>query len=222
VLHVDVMDGHFVPNLTIGPPVVAAIDRHTPLTLDCHLMMTNPGDFLEAFRAAGADWISVHVEVDGTAGLLAASGLLETAQMRCSVDPAGKTGDHDEPAEPELRGEVAREASAVRRGVARTDHGDHWPLQQLGFAEHGQNRRRVIDRGEGTRITRLAPADEPRPGAVECGELGLGLGAGYRGDGLGALPPAGETRQHLERGSRRAETAQHRVKADRADRLGAA
>jgi ribulose-phosphate 3-epimerase len=71
LLHVDVMDGHFVPNLTIGPPVVAAIDRHTPLTLDCHLMMTNPGDFLEAFRAAGADWISVHVEVDGTAGLLA-------------------------------------------------------------------------------------------------------------------------------------------------------
>jgi ribulose-phosphate 3-epimerase len=71
VLHVDVMDGHFVPNLTIGPPVVAAIDRHTPLTLDCHLMMTNPGDFLEAFRAAGADWISVHVEVDGTADLLA-------------------------------------------------------------------------------------------------------------------------------------------------------
>jgi ribulose-phosphate 3-epimerase len=71
LLHVDVMDGHFVPNLTIGPPVVAAIDRHTALTLDCHLMMTNPGEFLEAFRAAGADWISVHVEVDDTAGLLA-------------------------------------------------------------------------------------------------------------------------------------------------------
>jgi len=71
LLHVDVMDGHFVPNLTIGPPVVAAIDRHTPLTLDCHLMMTNPGEFLEPFRAAGADWISVHVEVDDTADLLA-------------------------------------------------------------------------------------------------------------------------------------------------------
>jgi ribulose-phosphate 3-epimerase len=71
LLHVDVMDGHFVPNLTIGPPVVAAINRHTPMVLDCHLMMTNPGDFLEAFRRAGADWISVHVEVDGTAELLA-------------------------------------------------------------------------------------------------------------------------------------------------------
>ncbi|HEY2430151.1 MAG TPA: ribulose-phosphate 3-epimerase [Acidimicrobiales bacterium] len=70
LLHVDVMDGHFVPNLTIGPPVVAAINRHTSMTLDCHLMMTNPGDYLEDFRAAGADWISVHVEVGDTAGLL--------------------------------------------------------------------------------------------------------------------------------------------------------
>jgi ribulose-phosphate 3-epimerase len=70
LLHVDVMDGHFVPNLTIGPPVVAAINRHTEMVLDCHLMMTNPGDYLEAFRRAGADWVSVHVEVDGTAQLL--------------------------------------------------------------------------------------------------------------------------------------------------------
>ena len=71
LLHVDVMDGHFVPNLTIGPPVVAAINRHTELTLDCHLMMTNPGDYLEAFRQAGADWVSVHVEVGDTAALIA-------------------------------------------------------------------------------------------------------------------------------------------------------
>jgi ribulose-phosphate 3-epimerase len=70
LLHVDVMDGHFVPNLTIGPPVVAAINRHTDLTLDCHLMMTNPGEYLEAFRTAGADWVSVHVEVGGTADLI--------------------------------------------------------------------------------------------------------------------------------------------------------
>jgi ribulose-phosphate 3-epimerase len=70
LLHVDVMDGHFVPNLTIGPPVVAAINRHTDLTLDCHLMMTNPGDYLEAFRKAGADWISVHVEIGDTGALI--------------------------------------------------------------------------------------------------------------------------------------------------------
>jgi ribulose-phosphate 3-epimerase len=71
LLHVDVMDGHFVPNLTIGPPVVKDIDRHTDLYLDCHLMMTNPGQYLEAFRKAGADGCTVHVEVGGTAGLIA-------------------------------------------------------------------------------------------------------------------------------------------------------
>src|SRR3954464_3208744 len=70
ILHVDVMDGHFVPNLTIGPPVVAAIDRHTDLYLDCHLMMTNPADYLEAFRKAGADSCSVHVEIGGTVDLV--------------------------------------------------------------------------------------------------------------------------------------------------------
>jgi ribulose-phosphate 3-epimerase len=70
LLHVDVMDGHFVPNLTIGPPVVAAIRRHTDLYLDCHLMMTNPGQYLEAFRRAGADGCSVHVEVDDTQNLI--------------------------------------------------------------------------------------------------------------------------------------------------------
>ncbi|MBO0692689.1 MAG: ribulose-phosphate 3-epimerase [Acidimicrobiaceae bacterium] len=68
-LHVDVMDGHFVPNLTIGPPVVKSIRHHTPLPLDCHLMMTNPGEYLGAFREAGADRCSVHVEVGDTASL---------------------------------------------------------------------------------------------------------------------------------------------------------
>jgi ribulose-phosphate 3-epimerase len=71
LLHVDVMDGHFVPNLTIGPPVVAAVDRHTDLELDCHLMMTNPGEHLDAFRKAGADGCTVHVEIGGTADLIA-------------------------------------------------------------------------------------------------------------------------------------------------------
>ena len=61
LLHVDVMDGHFVPNLTIGPPIVRCIRGHTDLYLDCHLMMTNPGDFLEAFAKAGSNGCSVHV-----------------------------------------------------------------------------------------------------------------------------------------------------------------
>jgi ribulose-phosphate 3-epimerase len=71
-LHVDVMDGHFVPNLTIGPPVVASIRRHTDAYLDCHLMMTDPGRYLKAFADAGADSCSVHVELGRTAELIAA------------------------------------------------------------------------------------------------------------------------------------------------------
>ncbi|HLY84836.1 MAG TPA: ribulose-phosphate 3-epimerase [Acidimicrobiales bacterium] len=70
LLHVDVMDGHFVPNLTIGPPVVASLRRHTDLYLDCHLMITNPAQYLEAFREAGADGCSIHVEVGDTAALI--------------------------------------------------------------------------------------------------------------------------------------------------------
>ncbi|MGO8876827.1 MAG: ribulose-phosphate 3-epimerase [Acidimicrobiales bacterium] len=70
-LHVDVMDGHFVPNLTIGPPVVASIRRHTELFLDCHLMITNPGELIEAFARSGANSVSVHVEVGETEQLCA-------------------------------------------------------------------------------------------------------------------------------------------------------
>jgi ribulose-phosphate 3-epimerase len=62
VIHVDVMDGHFVPNITLGPPVVASIRRHTKLPLDCHLMIENPDEFIPAFADAGADWVSVHYE----------------------------------------------------------------------------------------------------------------------------------------------------------------
>lgn len=62
VIHVDIMDGHFVPNLTIGPPVVKSLRKVTDLPLDCHLMIENPDDFIPAFAEAGADWISVHQE----------------------------------------------------------------------------------------------------------------------------------------------------------------
>lgn len=61
-IHVDVMDGHFVPNLTIGPPVVKALRPVTKLPLDCHLMISNPDDFIDDFVAAGADWVCVHAE----------------------------------------------------------------------------------------------------------------------------------------------------------------
>jgi ribulose-phosphate 3-epimerase len=62
VIHVDVMDGHFVPNMTLGPPVVKSLRRFTGLPLDCHLMIDNPNDYISAFAEAGADWVSVHYE----------------------------------------------------------------------------------------------------------------------------------------------------------------
>jgi ribulose-phosphate 3-epimerase len=62
LIHIDVMDGHFVPNLTFGPPVVAAIRKTTQLPFDVHLMITNPQDFIQPFAKAGADYLTVHVE----------------------------------------------------------------------------------------------------------------------------------------------------------------
>lgn len=62
-LHVDIMDGHFVPNLTYGPKLVKAVKRITKLPLDVHLMLDNPQSFIESFAAAGADNITVHAEV---------------------------------------------------------------------------------------------------------------------------------------------------------------
>ena len=70
-LHVDVMDGHFVPNITIGPPVVRSIRAHTPLYLDCHLMITDPKTYLPDFAKAGASSCSVHVELGHTRDLIA-------------------------------------------------------------------------------------------------------------------------------------------------------
>ena len=77
-LHIDVMDGHFVPNLTIGPLVVSAIRKVTKLPLDVHLMIDMPSRSLVEFRKAGADWITVHVEAEkdvrGVLQMIKASG----------------------------------------------------------------------------------------------------------------------------------------------------
>ncbi len=62
LIHVDVMDGHFVPNITIGPPVVKSLRKATRLPLDCHLMIENADQYIGDFADAGADWISVHQE----------------------------------------------------------------------------------------------------------------------------------------------------------------
>src|SRR4051812_48446534 len=61
-IHVDVMDGHFVPNLTIGAPVVKSIKPVSKLPLDCHLMIENPERYIEDFAKAGADYITIHIE----------------------------------------------------------------------------------------------------------------------------------------------------------------
>ena len=78
VLHVNVMDGHFVPNITIGPPVVASLRKVSKVPLDCHLMIERPDEFIPAFAEAGAAWISVHqeacVHLDRTLHLIAAHG----------------------------------------------------------------------------------------------------------------------------------------------------
>lgn len=62
MLHVDVMDGHFVPNISIGPPVVKSIRKATDMFLDCHLMISNPYDYIDSFAESGADLISFHIE----------------------------------------------------------------------------------------------------------------------------------------------------------------
>ncbi len=95
ILHVDVMDGHFVPNLTIGVPIVEAIRRCTKLVLDVHLMISNPVQMAYPFIQAGADYLSVHYEtidpLDGLIGLM--EGIRERgAQPGVVVNPATPVG----------------------------------------------------------------------------------------------------------------------------------
>jgi len=88
LLHVDVMDGHFVPNITIGPVVVASLRKVTELPLDVHLMIEHPDDYVEAFIEAGADWVSVHqeacVHLHRTVSLIRSKG----AQAGVVLNPA--------------------------------------------------------------------------------------------------------------------------------------
>ena len=69
-LHLDIMDGHFVPNLTFGAPVVKCLAKHTDAFLDCHLMVTNPGDYVEPLKDAGAHMFTFHIEVEEDAAVL--------------------------------------------------------------------------------------------------------------------------------------------------------
>ena len=96
LLHLDVMDGHFVPNLTIGPPVVASVRKVTDLPLDVHLMIENPDQYIERFVAAGADLVTVHQEavphLHRTVALIHELG----AAAGVAINPATPIGTLDE------------------------------------------------------------------------------------------------------------------------------
>lgn len=88
VLHVDVMDGHFVPNITIGLPVVRSLRKATDLLIDCHLMISEPGLYAEKFVEAGADMVSVHVEADPHLHRTLASIKAAGAKAGIAINPA--------------------------------------------------------------------------------------------------------------------------------------
>ncbi|MFH1569875.1 MAG: ribulose-phosphate 3-epimerase [Gemmatimonadota bacterium] len=87
-LHLDIMDGHFVPNLSFGIPVVEAVRRVTRLKLDTHLMLSSPGEFVGPFRQAGADSLTVHLEVAAPLGDLIARIRASGAECGVALNPA--------------------------------------------------------------------------------------------------------------------------------------
>ncbi|MBI3314273.1 MAG: ribulose-phosphate 3-epimerase [Candidatus Omnitrophica bacterium] len=87
IIHVDVMDGHFVPNLTIGPTVIKWIRKVTKLPLDVHLMIEEPLRYIEDFRKAGSDWITVHVEATGEVSQTLAAIKKSGAKVGMSLRP---------------------------------------------------------------------------------------------------------------------------------------
>src|SRR6185436_882527 len=96
ILHVDVMDGHFVPNITIGLPVVKSIARATKLPIDAHLMISEPGRYAEQFVAAGAKMVSVHIEADAHVHRTLASIRAAGAQAGVVLNPATPVGSLEE------------------------------------------------------------------------------------------------------------------------------
>jgi ribulose-phosphate 3-epimerase len=87
-LHLDVMDGHFVPNLTYGMPIVEGLRRLTDLPLDVHLMISNPGHYVSQFVDAGADWLTIHAEIDGDCGEILESIRSRGAIAGLALNPA--------------------------------------------------------------------------------------------------------------------------------------
>ncbi len=88
LLHLDIMDGHFVPNLTMGPPVIAAIRKHSRLTFDTHLMLTNPLRYAVPFIKAGADHITFHIESEDDPAEVIKAVRAEGCSVGISIKPA--------------------------------------------------------------------------------------------------------------------------------------
>ncbi|MCU0666129.1 MAG: ribulose-phosphate 3-epimerase [Candidatus Omnitrophica bacterium] len=85
LVHVDIMDGHFVPNITIGPQVVKSLRKVTKLPLDVHLMIERPVFFLKSFMEAGSDMITVHIETVSASGIKKISRILRANNIKCGV-----------------------------------------------------------------------------------------------------------------------------------------
>jgi len=96
LLHVDVMDGRFVPNITVGLPVVKAISRATQLPIDAHLMIVEPGRYAEQFVKAGAQMVSIHIEADPHAHRTLSAIRNAGAQAGVAINPATPLSDLDE------------------------------------------------------------------------------------------------------------------------------
>ena len=160
LIHVDVMDGHFVPNLTIGPPVVAALHRVTRLPLDVHLMITDPDRYIDRFADAGAAAISVHVET--TPHLHRTLGHIRSRGMRAGValNPATAVSTLSEVAgevdfvlvmsvDPGFGGQTFIPGSVAKIARVRRlldDAGNRAPVEVDGGVDRG-NAARVVEAG---------------------------------------------------------------------------
>ncbi len=165
LLHVDIMDGHFVPNLSMGPPVVAAIRRVATVPLDVHLMLDNPDGYLEAFVKAGAARLTVHVEVlphlHRTLQVIKSLGVLAGVALNPST-PVGVleevAADVDQvivmSVNPGFGGQtfIARSESKIRAVRALLDRaGNPAPVTVDGGVDHG-NAARIAAAGAGVLV----------------------------------------------------------------------
>ena len=165
LLHVDIMDGHFVPNLSMGPPVVQAVRRVATVPLDVHLMLDNPDPFIEPFVKAGASRVTVHVEVlphlHRTIQYIKSLGVMAGVALNPST-PVGAleeiAGDVDQvlvmSVNPGFGGQtfIARSESKIRAVRALLDRaGNPAPVSVDGGVDHG-NAARIVAAGAGILI----------------------------------------------------------------------